>query len=495
MFSDKLNFLMSIIGVSGGELAHAVSLDPSYISRLRNGRRTLPKGQHFLEDIAGYFAVHIQSDYQKNLLCEAMNFKEIWPKNIDEARQHICGWLLLEEGTQRQKIKDVLGSVVSAYLVDAVLSPDCDLDLTQLEKDSREFYYGDAGKQEAFLRFLSLGLHAGPNSEMYMFTNEDLGWLSSDPDYAAKTRMLLSNFAQKGNRIKVVHPIRQNTDDMIFMMARWIPVYLTGFVEPFYCPKLRDDFYQRTAFVLPGAAAMTCCTLEGNHAESMTSVLTDPRAVGVVESELNYLMSMCRPLAQVYSCRDHQGIWPALSELYNAQAPTMVLHDHLTPFKIMGESLAGLAASENSSMEMVSVESLLKSNSYVQIISRPDVERIRSGRTPVQLTELAGAAPRYLSCQEYLENLEHSIQLLETSENYHIMIIPHVFFNLYLCAKQGVGVLISKAEKDTPGFLIRQSDVVDAIWEYMSAVKPQATAASKQAVLKELKELADTLRQ
>ncbi len=494
MFSEKLNFLMSIIGISGGELAHAVSLDPSYISRLRNGKRALPKGQNFLEDIAEYFAEQIQSDYQKKLLCEAMNYKEIWPKDIEEARHQIQGWLLREEGGQREKLKGVLSTVVSSYLVDLVLSPSFDLDLSQLQRDSREYYFGDSGKQEAFLRFLALALDGQESKEMYLFTNEDPAWLSSDGEYAIKTNSLLSSFAHKGNRIKVVHPILQNIDDMIFMMQQWIPVYLTGFVEPYYYPKIKDDFYKRTAFVLPGTAALVGSTMNGNKTDSMTTVLTDPRAIAAVESELNFLISQSKPLAQVYSARDHQGIWSMLDEFYNAQVPAMILHDYLTPFQTMGQSLTGQASREGVCFDLASADALMR-NSYVEIISRPDLEKIRAGRVPVQLTELVGERPELLSPQEYLENLERTIQLLETYDNYHVMIVPHIFFNLYLCAKQGIGVLISKAEKGKLGFYIQQKDVVDAVWEYMNALKPKTTPANKQAVLAELKELAQTLRQ
>ena len=80
MFSEKLNFLISIIGISGGELATAISLDPSYISRLRHGKRALPKEHLFMEPIALYFATHIKNDYQKKLVSEAMGITLDWPE-------------------------------------------------------------------------------------------------------------------------------------------------------------------------------------------------------------------------------------------------------------------------------------------------------------------------------------------------------------------------------------------------------------------------------
>ena len=495
MFADKLNFLMSIIGISGGELAHAVSIDPSYISRLRSGKRALPKGQHFLDDIARYFATHIHTDYQVNLLCEAMNFTEVWPKDKEKAHEYIYDWLLLEEGAQRDKIRNVLESMVSTYLVDAVLSPDCDLDLTQFEQDIREHYYGSSGKQEAFLRFLTLALHVQDGKEMYMFTNENMDWLSTDPDFAGKTKALLTSYAQAGNRIKIVHPIRQDINDMIFTLQRWIPVYLTGYVEPYYYPKKRNDFYLRTAFVVPDVAAMISCSLDGNHAEGVTFIVTEARAVAAVAAEMTHLISLSKPLAQVYSSRYHQDMQPVLSAFFAAQAPTMVIHDHLTPFVAIEEYLNETENGEDAPLDRKLVEPLIRKNPYVEVISRPDIEVIRSGSVPIQLTELLPDGPKHLSMEAYQENLDYVIRMLEGSSNYHIAIVPHVFFNLYLCVKQGVGVLVSRAEKGAQTFFICQSDVVDAVWEYVTAIKTQASAVSKKSVLEELKVLANALRQ
>ncbi len=494
MFADKLNFLMSIIGISGGELAHAVDLDPSYISRLRNGKRALPKGQHFMDDIARYFAVHIQTDYQIELLCEAMNFKEVWPKDKEKAHALICEWMMRQETSQRDVIKNVLGDVISTYLVDAVLSPDRDLDLTQFEQDNREHYYGIKGKQEAFLRFLTLAERVQGGMEMHMFTNENLDWLSNDPDFAGRTRSLLTAYTQAGNRIKVVHPIRQDIPDMIFTLQRWIPVYLTGHVEPYYYPKVRNDFYLRTAFVVPGVAAMVSCSLEGNTAEGLTFIVTEPRAVDAVAAEMAHLISLSRPLAQMLSSEDIPDAWNRIATFFRTQAPTMVIHDHLASYDAMEKNFSEYEGQGEAPVGRTLLEALVLKNTYIEVISKQDGDLIRNGGVPIQLTELLPGGPRHLSKEEYLENLEDVVRIAETHANYHIVLVPSLFFNLFLCVKQGVGALISRGEKGAPTFFITQSEVINAVWEYVNAIKTQSMDVNKQAVLAELKGLAEALR-
>ncbi|MDR7871024.1 MAG: hypothetical protein RIN55_09210 [Tissierellaceae bacterium] len=55
-FNEKLDFLMNITKTSNSSLAHYLSLDASYISRLRSGKRQLPSNTNYVDKMASYFA-------------------------------------------------------------------------------------------------------------------------------------------------------------------------------------------------------------------------------------------------------------------------------------------------------------------------------------------------------------------------------------------------------------------------------------------------------
>ena len=85
-YAEKLDLIMRITGTGNAALGRALSFDPSYISRIRNGKRGLPTGQPFLAPAAAYLAGRVQNDYQKKLLAEAMSLPA-WPENRQEARK------------------------------------------------------------------------------------------------------------------------------------------------------------------------------------------------------------------------------------------------------------------------------------------------------------------------------------------------------------------------------------------------------------------------
>jgi hypothetical protein len=64
MFAEQSDSLMNIAELSNSQPGRGISMNPSYIGRLRSGARSLPKRHEFLPGICGYLASHIQKDYQ-----------------------------------------------------------------------------------------------------------------------------------------------------------------------------------------------------------------------------------------------------------------------------------------------------------------------------------------------------------------------------------------------------------------------------------------------
>ena len=55
MTSEKLDILMKITDTKNSALGRALSFDPSYIGRIRTGKRGIPKHMPFIEPAAAFF--------------------------------------------------------------------------------------------------------------------------------------------------------------------------------------------------------------------------------------------------------------------------------------------------------------------------------------------------------------------------------------------------------------------------------------------------------
>lgn len=79
MFDKKLDLLMKLLSVSNSELAKAVYIDPSYISKLRKGKRKAPKSSEFLFDISDYF---VELADKKNMFHLKRHLQRNWKHQI-----------------------------------------------------------------------------------------------------------------------------------------------------------------------------------------------------------------------------------------------------------------------------------------------------------------------------------------------------------------------------------------------------------------------------
>lgn len=94
MFAQKLDFLMSLTNTHNIELAQAIDVDASAISRLRSGKRKLPKTQDFLPTMGAFFAKQLINEYQKKTAADTICPGKPWPDDAESAAEQICLWLV-----------------------------------------------------------------------------------------------------------------------------------------------------------------------------------------------------------------------------------------------------------------------------------------------------------------------------------------------------------------------------------------------------------------
>lgn len=91
---------------------------------------------------------------------------------------------------------------------------------------------------------------------LLLFFDEKMNWLTGDSAYTARWAAALTEVLATGNRIRIVHTVTRNVDEMILGVVKWLPIYMTASIEPLYYPGSRDDLFQRTLFIAPSTAAI-----------------------------------------------------------------------------------------------------------------------------------------------------------------------------------------------------------------------------------------------
>ena len=121
-----------------------------------------------------------------------------------------------------------------------------------------------------------------------------MSWLFVDPAFARQWADLLRDVLMAGNRIKIVHTVSRHIDEMMEAVAKWVPIYLTGAIEPLYYPGLRDGLFQRTMFIAPFSGAVIANSVNRDSSGMLNIYLEDQEAIRALTVEYNRYLACCQ---------------------------------------------------------------------------------------------------------------------------------------------------------------------------------------------------------
>lgn len=181
MFGQKLDTLMKITNTNNNTLAKFLMFDPSYISRVRNGQRKLPRGKQMIADISRYFATNITDENQKKLLMTIISPGNEFPSNPELTQQLLYNWFVNNETDDN--------SITNMMLRFSSKEYHPPIDYAEYRPDSLisdGYFYGNSGKREAVISFLEYASKRNKAYNLYLYSDESLNWLYENTSYTKK---------------------------------------------------------------------------------------------------------------------------------------------------------------------------------------------------------------------------------------------------------------------------------------------------------------------
>ena len=311
--AQKIDFLMDLTQTKNSTFGRALNFDPSYISRIRSGKRGLPKGQPFLEPASAYFARAIREDYQKEAAAKELHLAASWPQEEKEAAQLILTWLSGKIQTPQEdlRMEDVLAALKLSFA--ETNTPETRYAPGKGSSVSAQIFFGNAGKRDAVITFLGDLLQTGKAHTLLLFSDEDMFWLYEDKAFVLTWMNLMQQLIGAGSRIRIIHSIGRNAGDMWEAVRSWLPLYATGAVEPWYCPRLRDGIFRRTEFIAQGHSAVFGSSVPGQTGDSLNVLVRDRNTADAMRAEFEAFLKLCKPLMDIF----HPSSKEELKELQN----------------------------------------------------------------------------------------------------------------------------------------------------------------------------------
>lgn len=490
LFSERLSFLMTVLNVTNIRLARALSVDASLVSRWRAGTRTPGKNSEHIKTIAAYFAGQATMDYQKAALCETIGVApEQYSHEPRLLAELLLGWLAGKALPNTRIIDRFIGKLDMFKQTKCPSPADNSTFLSAGHRHGgmplkTEVFYGIKGKQAGVFRFLSaVAAHHKPCT-LLLYSDENIEWFSGDREFLAGFVRMLTNIIARGHKIKIIHNLSRDMVEMFAAIDFWLPFYLSGAIEPYYCPKYREHYFRRTIFIAPGIASLTSTTLAGREKSAANLFCVDPGFLDSLTNEFNDYLAMCRPLMHIFTNDNPAGLTSLLAEFAEQPGHSLVLSSSLTTVTmpdglferlldrtgIKGETKENLLSLRRANYK--SFITNLENHTYTEIVSLPSPEEMSSGQVPVESPHLFSGTTLCYSLHEYKSHLENIVRLLRNVKNFRFYPCRRrgSLQNIGLTVKDEVGVIVTKTDPPATVFAFNQPNMTNAFYCYLEDI-------------------------
>lgn len=507
MFDKKLSLLMNITSTTNSSLAKNISLDPSYISRLKNGKRKPSKNGNYLKQMSYYLAKQCKSDSQKTIIYNTLNLPtSSYKYTLDKLSSYIYNWLI-DDPNQHKEVKEIIGTISDFQFKKETTSfPTKYSTLADISVANGEVFYGIDGKRQAVIAFLTGVLKDKNNRPLLLYSDESIDWLIENKQFTQQWATLLSKILAMGNKVIIIHTVNRNINEMLAAIKEWLPMYMTGKIEPYHYPKARDRVFKRTLFICPEKIALVSSSVDKSMGTNSNFIYTDPQIINSFSVEFYEYLNKCRPLMQIFDKEKSKDYLSLLNEFESESGDSVLQTDGLSvisiPLNIIKEILIDSDEKEIEGLYLYHKKRIelfkdnLKSNSFTEIISLPDIKDIAKGRIKVNFSNMLIDSGIYYSKTQITSHIENIIFLLESYANYNLYIDYenwHPVYSLYV--KDEIGVVIGKEISPTIIFALNERDMTFAFWDYMGSITSRYKKQhfNKKETLKILKDLIATI--
>lgn len=470
-FSDKLNFLMNISQTSNKALAAAISVDRSLISLLRNGKRKMPRNQDHIRHMAIFFAQHCTAEFQHHALAEMTGqsiFRSTIPVEI--MADHLTNWLLGDSSV----IQELLEGIQAAPPIPSVADPEPPVTISPQQTT---FYYGIEGRRAATREMIKMIRNMESPCSILISSDDNLEWLFSDYRLSKEIQSSLIYAVSRGFTIHQIMPSVNYLNRYVESLHYWLPLYVTGQTTVYYYPRLRDNLYRVSAFLLPGHYVNLSMGI-GINAQNEISLLTsDPELVKAYTRQYEEHLALCHHALITHT--DPREFMPCFLNIASSPGKTIMKVSPLSA-NTLPEELLRLCIRQCKNIpvwehtfqmcldEIPHFEARLKLTSHIDMCPLATAEEVRSGKVPIASPYKTSDDHPCYTPKTYSMHLQNILRLMDQYDNYYFIPTYDASQTNYslMVNENGLALLVRNT---SPALMLelQRPEMVQACMEYL----------------------------
>ncbi len=237
-YKSSLEFIMDRLDITGKEIAEALGLDESLVSKWKNNTRPLHLRSPHLPNLVAFLLCGDQKNYLRyhflKKFLEEHNYGQDLSENHNlnaELSAFLTSNAPIFESIENQKIHNE------------------QLNKTG-QKASMYIFKGNQGRQVAISDFFNTLFNEALPQEVYIVTQEDISWMIGDERYLRKWIQYISATIEKGHKLTVIYWVDRPIDELGIIFNLYLPLYLKNEIKTFFIPKYTDLYFKCSLYLI-----------------------------------------------------------------------------------------------------------------------------------------------------------------------------------------------------------------------------------------------------
>ena len=468
-YYQKFDILLRELEINVSKMASALHYDPSYISKIRTGKRTPSDVWGFAENVCGYIVRNFSGQEELNkivALTGCDNETLMHPENSFillrnwlcsgkfETMDYISGFL--------QKMDEFnLDDYIRAIHFDSFKVPKVPFQLPV----SRQ-YYGLKEMREGELDFLKHTVLSKSMESLHLCCDMPVEDMAQDQEFAKKYMFGLAMVLKKGLHIHIIHDVERPMKDMMLGLENWIPLYMTGQISPYYLKGIQNKVYSHLHYT-SGQAAMTGDCISGHHDTAHYYLTSRKEEVEICRKNTKYLLKKAHPLMEIYREEKRAALFDFLEKDSHEEGqrrrilavpplfviPQEVLKQILAENGISRQECAGILKAH--AREQRRIESILTHSQVIDELSQVTKAEYEKYPAVLPVAECFLEKDILLTYQEYRTCVEAAMAYADAHKNYQFSLIKAKgFHNIQIICRMEKWCMVSKNKTPSIHFVI-----------------------------------------
>ena len=300
--SQKLDILLRELDINISRLAAFLHYDPSYLSKIRTGKRNPAHQQQFVEKVCEYVIANYKDEQDRKKVVYLIQCNEDELADSSSYRRKLREWFNSSMPDEVDYVSAFLRKVDSFNLDDYIRAIHFDsfkVPKVPFQLPVSRHYYGLKEMREGELDFLKHTVLSKSMKPLYICSDMPVEDMAADEDFAKKYMFGLAMVLKKGLHIHIIHDVERPMKDMMLGLENWVPLYMTGQISPYYLKGVQNRVYSHLHYC-SGQVAMTGDCISGHHDLAHYYLTSRKEEVSISQKNMEFLLKKAHPLMDIY---------------------------------------------------------------------------------------------------------------------------------------------------------------------------------------------------